>query len=307
MQRYIAQRLLQAVVTLFLMSIIVFLMGRMTGDPATLLLSQYSSEDDRIEITKRLGLDKPLPEQYLIFITNALKGDFGRSIKGDARPTLEIVLERLPASLKLAAVSLVIGLLFGLTLGITSAIKRGSALDTAARVFALFGQSIPVFLLGIVLMYVFAVMLHWLPTSGYGGFKYYILPAITMAWFTVAAVTRLARTSMLDVLNCEYIKLARIKGLKESVVILKHALRNSLIPVITFMGTFFVIMITGAVVIETVFSWPGIGRLAVETVMDRNFPVLQTIVLFLTVLYIFANLFVDILYAYVDPRIRYEK
>ncbi|MBN1255492.1 MAG: ABC transporter permease [Deltaproteobacteria bacterium] len=307
MQRYIAQRLVQAVVTIFLMSIIVFLMGRMTGDPATLLMSQYSTEDDRIEITKRLGLDKPLPEQYLIFITDALHGDFGRSVKGDRRPALEIVLERLPASLKLAAVSLVIGLLFGLALGITSAIKRGSALDTAARVFALFGQSIPVFLLGIVLMYVFAVLLHWLPTSGYGGFKYYILPAITMSWFTVAAITRLARTSMLDVLNCEYIKLARIKGLSESVVILKHALRNSLIPVITFMGTFFVIMITGAVVIETVFSWPGIGRLAVETVMDRNFPILQTIVLFMTTLYIFANLFVDILYAYVDPRIRYDK
>ncbi|MCJ7596396.1 MAG: ABC transporter permease, partial [Desulfobacterales bacterium] len=143
--------------------------------------------------------------------------------------------------------------------------------------------------------------------SGYGELKHYILPSITMAWFTVAAVTRLSRTSMLDVLNCEYIKLARIKGLKESVVILKHALRNSLIPVITFMGTFLVTMITGAVVIESVFSWPGIGRLAFETVMNRDFPVLQAIVLFITALYILANLIVDILYVYVDPRIRYEK
>jgi peptide/nickel transport system permease protein len=214
---------------------------------------------------------------------------------------------RLPASLKLAAIALILGLGFGLVLGGISALKRGTWIDTIVRVLALLGQSMPIFWLGIVLMYIFAVGLQWLPTSGYGGLKYYILPAVSMAWFIVAAVARLVRASLLDALHTEYVKLARIKGLKESAVIIRHALRNSLIPVITFMGTFFVTMITSAVVIEVVFSWPGIGRLAFEATLNRDFPLLQAVVLFITALYITANLIVDILYAYVDPRIRYEK
>jgi peptide/nickel transport system permease protein len=270
-----------------------------------MLLSQYSTEEDRVRITEQLGLNKPVVEQYGIFIFNALKGDLGKSVAGDNRPALALILERFPASLKLALVALIISILIGIPLGVLSAVKRGSFLDASARLLALLGQSLPAFWLGIVLMYFFSVKLRLLPTSGYGGVRYFILPAATMGLFTVAAVTRLTRSSMLEVLDSEYIKLARIKGVSETIVIWKHALRNSLMPVITFMGTFFATMITGAVVIETVFSWPGIGRLAYESILNRDFPVMQGVILFMTTLYILANLIVDILYAWVDPRIRY--
>jgi peptide/nickel transport system permease protein len=293
------------IIALFLMSVIVFLLGRLSGDPVSMLLSQYSTEEDRVRITEQLGLNKPILEQYGIFILNALQGDLGKSVAGDNRPALTLILERFPASLKLALVALMISILIGIPLGVLSAVKRGSFLDASARLIALLGQSLPAFWLGIVLMYFFSVKLRLLPTSGYGGIQHFILPAATMGLFTVAAVTRLTRSSMLEVLDSEYIKLARIKGVSEAIVIWKHALRNSLLPVITFMGTFFATMITGAVVIETVFSWPGIGRLAYESILNRDFPVMQAVILFMTTLYILANLMVDILYAWVDPRIRY--
>jgi peptide/nickel transport system permease protein len=293
------------IIALFLMSVIVFLLGRLSGDPVSMLLSQYSTEEDRVRITEQLGLNKPVLEQYGIFIFNALKGDLGKSVAGDNRPALTLILERFPASLKLALVALFISILIGIPLGVLSAVKRGSFLDALARLLALLGQSLPAFWLGIVLMYFFSVKLRLLPTSGYGGIRHFILPAATMGLFTVAAVTRLTRSSMLEVLDSEYIKLARIKGVSEAIVIWKHALRNSLLPVITFMGTFFATMITGAVVIETVFSWPGIGRLAYESILNRDFPVMQGVILFMTTLYILANLIVDVLYAWVDPRIRF--
>jgi len=293
------------IIALFLMSVIVFLLGRLSGDPVSMLLSQYSTEEDRVRITEQLGLTKPVLEQYGIFIFNALKGDLGKSVAGDNRPSLALILERFPASLELALVALIISILIGIPLGVLSAVKRGSFLDASARLVALLGQSLPAFWLGIVLMYFFSVKLRLLPTSGYGGIQHFILPAATMGLFTVAAVTRLTRSSMLEVLDSEYIKLARIKGVSEAIVIWKHALRNSLMPVITFMGTFFATMITGAVVVETVFSWPGIGRLAYESILNRDFPVMQAVILFMTSLYILANLIVDVLYAWIDPRIRY--
>jgi peptide/nickel transport system permease protein len=305
MQRYIARRFIQMIIALFLMSVIVFLLGRLTGDPVSMLLSQYSTEEDRVRITEQLGLNKPILKQYGIFIFNAMQGDLGKSVAGDNRPALALILERFPTSLKLALVALIISILTGIPLGVLSAVKRGSFWDGFARLLALLGQSLPAFWLGIVLMYFISVKLRLLPTSGYGGIKHFILPAATMGLFTVAAVTRLTRSSMLEVLDSEYIKLARIKGVSEAIVIWKHALRNSLLPVITFMGTFFATMITGAVVIETVFSWPGIGRLAYESILNRDFPVMQAVILFMTTLYIMANLIVDILYAWVDPRIRY--
>jgi peptide/nickel transport system permease protein len=307
MQRYIFKRLILAVVTLFLMSILVFLLVRLAGNPAVYLLPEYATEEDLARITKELGLDRPLPEQYRIFLFNALRGDLGRSIYGAQSPVLETILQRLPASLELASIALLISVLVGLPLGVLAATKKGSFLDTSARVLSLLGQSAPPFWLGIVLMYIFAVWLGLLPTSGYGGIKYFILPAITMSTVCVAAITRLTRSSMLDVLNCEYIKLARIKGLSERVVIWKHVLRNSLIPVVTFIGQFLPTMITGALVIETVFSWPGIGRLAYDAAVQSNYPVLQGVVLFITLLFVLLNLGVDILYAYLDPRIRYTK
>ena len=306
MQRYIVRRLLQAVITLFLVSVIVFILGRLTGDPVALLLTEYSTLEDKELLTKQLGLDKPLPEQYAIFIGNALRGDLGRSIRGERAPAVELILERLPATVKLAAIAVLVSFLIGLPLGVITAVKKGSFLDTIFRILALLGQAAPVFWLGIVAMYVFSVQLGWLPTSGYGKPEQFVLPVFTMSCFMVAAFLRLTRSGMSEALDSEYIKLARIKGLSETVVIWKHALRNSLIPVITYMGTIFGRMVTGTVVVETVFAWPGIGRLAFESVMLRDFPVLQAVVLFMAAAFLSINLVVDVLYAYIDPRIRYS-
>ena len=304
MSNFVAKRLLEMLVALLLMSMIVFALGRLTGDPIALLLSEYASEEDRIELTRQLGLDKPLLEQYAIFISNALQGDLGRSVVGERPTAVELIAERLPASLQLACAAFVLSLSIGIPLGVLAAVKRGTAVDTAARVAALLGQSVPAFWLGIVLMYFFSVQLGWLPTSGSGSLAHLVLPTVSMALFTVAAITRLVRVSMIDALGSEYIKLARVKGVPERVVIWKHALRNSLIPVLTYMGAFFATMITGAVVIETVFSWPGIGRLAYESILNRDFPVMQAVVLVMTVLFMLANLTVDIAYAWLDPRIK---
>ena len=294
-------------VALILMSALVFLLGRLSGDPVSRLIGDYGTFEDRERVIKELGFDRPIYEQYLIFAGNALRGDLGHSIAGDHRPALDLIAERLPASLQLALAALIISLVVGIPLGVLAAVKRGSGYDFLARLFALLGQSVPVFWLGIVLMYVFAVQLRWLPTSGYGGPAYFVLPAVTMGLFSVAAVTRLIRSSMIEALQSEYIKLARIKGLSETRVIWKHALRNSLIPVLTFMGAFFGTMITGAVVVETIFSWPGIGRLAYEAILGRDFPVMQAVVLVITAVFILANLAVDVAYAWLDPRIKYSK
>jgi peptide/nickel transport system permease protein len=301
---HIARRLLEMSGAMLAMSLIVFLLGRMTGDPVNLLLSEYATDQDRAELTRELGLDQSLPKQYWTFVAHAVRGDLGRSVTGDRQPAAQLIAERLPASLKLAGLSLIMSLIIGVPLGVLAAVKRGTAIDTGARLFALLGQSVPVFWLGLVLMYLFSVQLGWLPTSGYGDWRHYVLPSASMALFTEAAVTRLVRVSMIDALSSEYIKLARIKGVRESSVIWKHALRNSLIPVVTYMGAFFATMITGAVVIETVFSWPGIGRLAYESILSRDFPVMQAVVLTMTAIFMLANLLVDFAYVWLDPRIR---
>jgi peptide/nickel transport system permease protein len=304
MNRYILKRIAEMLVVLLLMSLVVFSLSRLTGDPVSLLLSDYASDEDRARVTAELGLDKPVLQQYLGFLSNALQGNFGQSLMGDQRPAVEMVLERLPASLQLAAIAFVFSLALGIPLGVLAAVKHGTFWDTLARLVALLGQSVPAFWLGLVLMFFFSVKLGWLPTSGYGNWQYFVLPALTLGLFTASAVTRLIRNTMLDVLTSDYIKLARLKGLPERVVIWKHALRNSLIPMLTFMGTFLATMITGAVVVETVFSWPGIGRLAFEAILNRDFPLIQAVVLMMTTLFIVVNLVVDISYAVVDPRIR---
>jgi peptide/nickel transport system permease protein len=306
MQRFIVRRLLQGLVTLFLVSIIVFILGRMTGDPVALLLSEFSTFEDKERLARQLGLDKPLVEQYAIFVWNALRGDLGRSIRGDHAPALKLVLDRFPATLQLAAISSSLSFLVGLPLGVLAALKRGSFVDTLARVLALLGQATPVFWLGIVAMYVFSVRLGWLPTSGYGKPEQFVLPVVSLGAFMVAAFLRLTRSGMMEALDSEYVKLARIKGLSETTVVWKHALRNSLIPVITYLGTVFGRMVTGTVVVETVFAWPGVGRLAFDAVMLRDFPVLQAVVLFMATAFLAINLVVDVLYAYIDPRIRYS-
>ncbi|CAE7917259.1 gsiC [Symbiodinium necroappetens] len=304
MIKAIANRFVESLIALLLMSVVIFLLSRLTGDPVALMLGDGATEADRQALIAELGLDQSLPVQYFTFIGNALTGNFGQSLTASADPALELVLSRLPASLSLAGVALAFTLVVGIIFGVFAAVAHNSPIDVLARLIALIGQSIPSFWLGIVLMYVFAVQLRWLPTSGYGEPVHYVLPAATLGLFTLAAITRLVRASMLEALGSEYIKLARVKGLSETVVVWKHALANSLIPVITFMGTFFAVMITGAVVVETVFAWPGIGRLAYESILARDFPVVQTVVLVITALFILANLAVDILYVIVDPRMR---
>ncbi|MEQ8165312.1 MAG: ABC transporter permease, partial [Alphaproteobacteria bacterium] len=264
MIKAIANRFVESLIALLLMSVVIFLLSRLTGDPVALMLGDGATEADRQALIAELGLDQSLPVQYFTFIGNALTGNFGQSLTASADPALELVLSRLPASLSLAGVALAFTLAVGIIFGVFAAVAHNSPIDVLARLIALIGQSIPSFWLGIVLMYVFAVQLRWLPTSGYGEPVHYVLPAATLGLFTLAAITRLVRASMLEALGSEYIKLARVKGLSETVVVWKHALANSLIPVITFMGTFFAVMITGAVVVETVFAWPGIGRLAYE-------------------------------------------
>lgn len=304
MSRHILRRLLGMAAALLAMSLIVFVLSRALGDPVALMLSDYASESDRAAMQSELGLDRPWPVQYLHFVAGAVRGDLGNSIAGAREPVIRIILARLPASLELAAVALALSLLVGVPLGVVAATRYDTWIDAATRTLALLGQAIPIFWLGIVLIYVFSVELNWLPTSGYGSPAHFVLPAITMAVFTIAAIARLTRIGMLEALDSDYVRLARMKGLSEVVVVWKHALSNSLVPVLTYMGAFFATMVTGAVVIETVFGWPGIGRLAYEAIIDRDYPLMQGVVLVMTSLFMFANLCVDLLHAWIDPRVR---
>lgn len=304
MTKLILTRLAEALTSLFLMSIVVFFLARLTGDPVAVLLGEGATQADKQALIRDLGLDRSLLEQYGVFLSQAVRGDLGHSINGDQSPALQLALERLPNSLMLAAASLVIALAIGVPLGVAAAVHRGKPLDTAARAAALLGQSIPPFWLGLVLIYVFAVTLGWFRSSGYGGGAYIVLPAVTMALFSLAAVVRLIRAAMIEALTSGYVQLARAKGLREPAVIWRHAFRNSVFPVVTFMGSFFATMVTGAVVVETVFAWPGIGRLALDSILRRDFAVVQAVVLVITTLYIVMNLAVDVIYALIDPRVR---
>jgi peptide/nickel transport system permease protein len=301
---FLLRRLAEMALALLVMSLIVFLLARALGDPVSLLLSEFATEADREALTRELGLDRALPVQYVTFLLDTLRGDLGNSVMGARQPVLDMILDRLPASLWLATVALMLSVVVGLPLGVAAAVRRGTWVDVAVRLVALIGQAVPIFWLGIVLMFVFGVQLGWLPTSGYGSARHFVLPATTMGLFTLAAVARLTRVSMLEALDSEYVRLARIKGLAEKAVIFKHALSNSLVPVLTYMGAFFATMITGAVVIETVFGWPGIGRLAYEAILARDYPLLQGVVLVTTALFMVANMLVDVAHAWIDPRVR---
>ena len=304
MRYFLLRRLAEMVLALVVMSLIVFLLARALGDPVSLLLSEFATEADRAALTRELGLDRALPVQYFTFLLDTLRGDLGNSVMGARQPVLGIILDRLPASLWLATVALVLSVVMGLPLGVAAAVRRGTWVDIGVRLVALVGQAVPIFWLGIVLMFVFGVQLGWMPTSGYGTARHFVLPATTMGLFTLAAVARLTRVSMLEALDSEYVRFARIKGLAERAVIFKHALSNSLVPVLTYMGAFFATMITGAVVIETVFGWPGIGRLAYEAILARDYPLLQGVVLVTTALFMVANMLVDVAHAWIDPRVR---
>ena len=304
MQRFLVRRLLLSLVTLMAVSLVIFILSRASGDPRHIYLDDYSTQEDWDAMGVVLGLDKPYYQQYALFIKDAVQGDFGKSVK-EGRPVLDVVLERAPATLFLGAVAFMISIMVGVPLGILSAIRRGSIFDQLGKTVALIGQSTPAFLLGIGLMLIFAVGLGWLPPYGKEDWNSIVLPAITLGWFYAAANLRLIRSSMLDVLDSEYIKLARAKGASGKSVILKHALRNALIPSLTFAGVTLGALVTGSLVVETVFAWPGLGRLAIDALFAFDYPLLQGVVISFTVLYITASLIVDVLYAYIDPRIRY--
>jgi peptide/nickel transport system permease protein len=305
-QRYILSRLVQSAVTLLGVSVIIFALARMTGNPLDVLLPAEASAADHERVAELWGLNKPLHEQYWVFISNAVQGDFGFSLKYRGQPAMGLVFQRLPATLQLAAFAVVISVVASLGLGVLSAAQKDRPLDTLAKTIALLGQSMPTFWLGIVMIWIFAVKLAWLPTSGQGGFAHIILPGVTLGWFSVAAFMRLTRSSMLDVLDSEYIKLARAKGLPEWKVLWKHALKYAAIAPLTFFGLIVGFLITGSVTVETVFAWPGIGLLAIEAVNARDYQVIQAVTMVGAVVYIVIGLIVDVLYGYVDPRVRYS-
>jgi peptide/nickel transport system permease protein len=306
MQRYIARRALQSLLAIWVMSLVVFTLARFSGNPLDVMLPMEATQEDYDRVSKHWGLDQPLYTQYVIFLGRALKGDFGTSWKWPGRSAMDLVWERLPATLQLAGFALLVSVLIALPVGVLSAVKKGTVWDTAATVIALLGQSLPGFWLGIVLMWIFAVHLGWFPTSGRGGIQYMILPAITLGWFQVAAMMRLVRSSMLEVLDSEFVKLTRIKGLAEWKVIWKHCLRNAAIAPLTFFAIIAGVLMTGSVVTESVFSWPGTGLLVIDAVRARDFQVVQAVVIVFAGIFILTNLLVDILYAYLDPRFRYR-
>jgi peptide/nickel transport system permease protein len=304
MYRYILTRLFYAFISLVLLSITIFVMIRITGDPVVLMADPGAKEEDLQALRVELGLDKTYVEQYAVFVTKLVRGDFGMSFMYRI-PVLDLYLQRLPASLELAGAAMAVSILLGIPIGIISAVRVNTWLDSFGNLFANLGLAMPSFWIGIMFMLIFAVDLQWLPVQGSGTIKHIIMPAAALGWVLTAANMRLARSAMLEVLGSEYIKLARIKGLSENLVILKHAFKNAIIPVLTFACINFALLMNGTVVVESIFAWPGIGRLLYEGISSRDFPVVQATVILGGVMIILVNLLVDLLYAYIDPRIRY--
>jgi len=305
MARFIIIRLLQAFVSLIGISILIFVLVRVSGDPTDLFRTASSTEEDIVRIRANLGLDKSVPEQYWIFVKGLAQGDLGESLV-KRRPVTDMIAERLPNTISLAFFSFFISMTLAFFLGVLGATKRDTFLDNGVKFIAILGQALPGFWVAIMAILVFSVYWQLLPSYGHGTPAHYVLPVATMAFFLMPGMMRLVRSGMLDVLDSEYVKLARIKGLPERVVIWKHALRNALIAPLTAAGMIFAMLITGAVVTEQVFAWPGIGRLLIESLVSRDFPIVQGITLLVAVVVLLVNLLVDILYAYVDPQIRYQ-
>jgi peptide/nickel transport system permease protein len=306
MSRFALRRLGYSLVSLFLLSVVIFLFVRVTGDPAVLLVEPGASAADMAAMRQQLGLDRALPVQYWAFLSGLARGDLGKSFYYRT-PVLELYLSRLPSSLLLASVAMAFSLLLGIPTGIMAAVRTGGWWDGAGKVVALLGLAMPSFWVGLLLILFFSVQLGWLPSSGSGTPLHLVMPAIALGWYFAAAHMRLTRSSMLEVLGSDYVKLARLKGLSEWRVIAKHAFKNALIPVLTLAGINLVIMVNVAVVVETVFAWPGVGRLLYEGIAFRDFPVVQATVLLGGAMIVVVNFFVDVLYAFIDPRIRYDR
>jgi peptide/nickel transport system permease protein len=303
MRRYLLKRLLQSIGTLVVLSIVIFGVSRATGDPLTLILPMEASDRDRANLRQELGLDRPLVVQYGKFVEHAVQGDFGTSLYQRV-PVNQLIAERLPNSAKLAFFAMFVAVICAIPMGVAAAVRKGSTVDRAVRVVCTLGQSLPAFCVAIVLVDVFAGRLNWFPAGGMGDLRNYVLPGLTLGWFAIAGMARLVRSSMIEILDSDYIKLARLKGLSERRVIFVHALKNALIPVITFSAVYLTILVTAAIVVETVFAWPGMGRLAYQAIISRDFPVIQAVVLVTALIVALVNLGTDCLYAWIDPRIR---
>ena len=305
MSRYAARRLWHAALTLFGVSILVFVVLRvMPGDPAKMLLPEGAPQSAVVELDRRLGLHRPLGEQYLIFLHSVFRGDFGQSFQYRA-PAARVVLDRVSATIDLtiAAMLLITGV--GVPIGLMAAVRHRTPYDYAGMVFAVLGQSLPNFWLGIMLILLFGVTMRWLPTSGFEGWRYLVLPSLTLAAYPTAFIARLTRSGMLEVLDQDFIRTARSKGLPATTTILRHALKNAIIPVLTVIGLQIGTLLSGAVITESVFAWPGIGKLIVDAIFSRDFPVVQTVLILSAATFVLVNLLADLLYTLVDPRIRY--
>jgi ABC-type dipeptide/oligopeptide/nickel transport system permease component len=301
---FLTGRLLQAIPVLFGVSLAVFLMVHLIpGDPAALIAGNEATRADVENVRQSLGLDRPLPTQYVSFVGKALTGDFGKSFR-TGRPVLEEIMPRYLNTMALGAIALAIAVLIGMASGIVSAVRRHTAFDNAALILSLAGVSMPTFFLGLLLMLVFSVWLGWLPLSGKDTWLHYILPAITLSTASIAIVSRVMHASLIEVLHEDYVRTARAKGQRESLVIWRHAVRNALIPVVTVAGLQLGYLLGGAVVTETVFAWPGLGRLLVQSILARDFPVVQAAVLLLATTFVAINLITDLIYGLLDPRIR---
>ena len=306
MRQFMIRRTVYAIVTLFILSLTIFSVVRLTGDPVSLLAEPGARAEDLDRVRAEWGLDRPLPVQYLSFLRNIATGELGKSFNYEM-PVSQLYFQRLPNSLELALAASLISFLVGIPAGLISAVRVNTAWDNLGKIVALLGLAVPGFWLGLVLILVFSVWLGWLPTSGQGDWRNLIMPSLALGWYFAASLLRLTRSSMLEVLRSEYIKLARLKGLPDIAVIAMHAFKNALIPVMTLAGINLVIMINAGVIIEVIFAWPGIGRLLYEGIFQRDFPLVQGIVLLAGIMIVAINLVIDILYAYIDPRIRLTK
>ncbi len=301
---YIARRVGQSFITVLLVTLIIFLIVRLVGDPTHLMLPPEATEADRDLLRHEMGLDKPVIVQYGVYLMELLRGQLGTSYRF-AQPAGSVVLQAIGPTLYLTLSSLALGIAIGVPLGVIGAVRRGGAVDQFARIFAVIGQAGPPFLFSLLFIRLFSIGLGWLPTGGYGGLRYLALPAIALGWYSAAGIMRLTRSSMSEVLDSEYIKLARIKGVPQRVIVYRHALRNALLPVVTFTTLQFGILMGGAVSVEFVFAWPGVGRLILESISNLDYTVVQAAVTVGALIFTTVNLAVDILYAAIDPRIRY--
>jgi peptide/nickel transport system permease protein len=307
MTKYIRTRLALAIPTVLLTSLVVFLMLFLTpGDPASIYVGEQTATPERLaEIRRVMGLDRPLHVQYADFVWRALHGDLGRSLQTN-RPVVDEILTRLPSTVVLALAAMAFAVVLGGGLGLVSGLRQNTLVDTLAMMVALFGVSVPVFWLALLLIMLFAVHLQWLPATSGPGWKGLVLPAVSLALLSAATLARLVRSSLLEVLRLEYLTTARAKGLSRTVVVLRHAVPNAVIPVITAMGLQFGALLSGAVITETIFARPGLGKLVVDSIQNKDLPTVQGVVLVLALIYIAMNLLVDLSYAFIDPRIRFE-